>query len=188
MASQTRWTWVWVNSGSWWWTGRPGVLRFMGSQRVGHDWATALNWQYVDSSLCGHPSSFHFPATSGNIVINVPFRRLWCFLWDIRLATQLLDYRVLVFLLKVCQTVFPEWAAMVSLPVGSSGEFLYPCIPADAQYYPAPCFPPDLWVQSESRITFHYYSWVWVSMSILSSGVFPFVKLFTLLPIFFFLS
>ena len=40
----TRWTWVWVNSGSWWWTGRPGVLRFMGSQRVGHDWATELNW------------------------------------------------------------------------------------------------------------------------------------------------
>ena len=43
MASLTRWTWVWVNSGSWWWTGRPGVLRFMGSQRVGHDWATELN-------------------------------------------------------------------------------------------------------------------------------------------------
>jgi len=44
MASPTRWTWVWVNSGSWWWTGRPGVLRFLGSQRVGHDWVTELNW------------------------------------------------------------------------------------------------------------------------------------------------
>ena len=43
MASLIRWTWVWVKSGSWWWTGRPGVLRFMGSQRVGHDWATELN-------------------------------------------------------------------------------------------------------------------------------------------------
>ena len=43
IASPTRWTWVWVNSGSRWWTGRPGVLRFMGSQRVGHDWATELN-------------------------------------------------------------------------------------------------------------------------------------------------
>ena len=40
----TRWTWVWVNSGSWWCTGRPGMLRFMGSQRVGHDWATDLIW------------------------------------------------------------------------------------------------------------------------------------------------
>ena len=38
----TQWTWVWVNSGSWWWTGRPGMLRFMGSQRAGHDWATEL--------------------------------------------------------------------------------------------------------------------------------------------------
>jgi len=44
MASLTGWMWVWVNSGSWWWTGRPGVLRFMGSQRVGHDWATDLIW------------------------------------------------------------------------------------------------------------------------------------------------
>ena len=43
MASLTRWKWVWVISGSWWWTGRPGVLRFMGSQRVGHDWVTELN-------------------------------------------------------------------------------------------------------------------------------------------------
>ena len=44
MASLTQWTWVWVNSGSWWWTGRPGVLWFMGLQGVGHDWATELNW------------------------------------------------------------------------------------------------------------------------------------------------
>ena len=44
IASPTRWTWVWVNSRRWWWTGRPGVLRFMGLQRVGHDWATELNW------------------------------------------------------------------------------------------------------------------------------------------------
>ena len=44
MGSLTQWTWVWVNSGIWWWTGRPGVLRFMGSQRVRHDWTTELNW------------------------------------------------------------------------------------------------------------------------------------------------
>ena len=53
MASWTRWTWVWVNSGRWWWTGRPGLLRFMGSQRVGHNWATELNWtvQYFNLIL-----------------------------------------------------------------------------------------------------------------------------------------
>ena len=43
-ASLTQWTWVWVNSGSWWWTGRPGLLQSMGSQRVRHNWTTELNW------------------------------------------------------------------------------------------------------------------------------------------------
>ena len=44
MASPTQWTWVWVNSRSWWWTGRPGMLPSMGSQGVGHNWATELKW------------------------------------------------------------------------------------------------------------------------------------------------
>ena len=44
MVSLTQWTWIWVDSGRWWWTGRPGVLWFMGSQRVGHNWATDLIW------------------------------------------------------------------------------------------------------------------------------------------------
>ena len=44
MASPTQRTWVWVDSRSWWWTGRPGVLRFMGLQRVGYNWATELSW------------------------------------------------------------------------------------------------------------------------------------------------
>ena len=44
MPSLTQWTWVWVSSGSWWWTGRPGMLQSMGSQRVRHDWVTELNW------------------------------------------------------------------------------------------------------------------------------------------------
>ena len=52
MASPNWWTWVWVNSRSWWWTGKPGVLRFMGSLRVRHDWATELNWtEMVSLSL-----------------------------------------------------------------------------------------------------------------------------------------
>ena len=52
MASLTRWTWAWVHSGSWWWTGRPGVLRFMGSQRVGHNWATEVKWVGKQSRGC----------------------------------------------------------------------------------------------------------------------------------------
>ena len=73
MASPTQWTWVWVNSRNWWWTGRPGVLQFMGSQRVRHDWATELNWTYtilgyhtelfqcLQISLCSTYSFLSFP-------------------------------------------------------------------------------------------------------------------------------
>ena len=43
-ASLTQWTWIWVNSTSWWWTGGPGVLQSVGSQRVGHDWKTEQKW------------------------------------------------------------------------------------------------------------------------------------------------
>ena len=60
MASPTRWTWVWVNSRSWWWTGRPGVLQFMGLQRVRHDWATELNW--TDDMLVMESSYYHLNA------------------------------------------------------------------------------------------------------------------------------
>jgi len=79
MASPTRWTWVWVNSGSWWWTGRPGMLRFMGSQRVGHDWATELNWVshfiYTTSLIAIHPSIqlklLPISATVNNVAMSI---------------------------------------------------------------------------------------------------------------------
>ena len=52
MASPTQWTWVWVDSRSWWWTGRPGVLQSKGLQRVGHDWATELNVRKRQTENC----------------------------------------------------------------------------------------------------------------------------------------
>ena len=54
MALSTQWTWLWASSRSCWWTGKPGVLWFMGSQRVGRDWATELNWsrQSAVEGLC----------------------------------------------------------------------------------------------------------------------------------------
>ena len=69
MALSTQWTWVWVNSGSWWWTGRPGVLQSMGSQRVGHDWVTELTelkcpdcarWQILIIFILQKMYYFHF--------------------------------------------------------------------------------------------------------------------------------
>ena len=47
--------WVWVNSGNWWWTGRPGMLQFMGSQRVRHDWVTEMNWTEPSIKLLAEP-------------------------------------------------------------------------------------------------------------------------------------
>ena len=51
MASLMQWTWVWVNSGNWWWTGKPGVLQSMWLQRVGHDWATELSSSHGSSTV-----------------------------------------------------------------------------------------------------------------------------------------
>ena len=56
MASPTQWTWVWVNSRSWWWTGRPDVLQ---SQRVRHNWATELNWTENDFRNCWSPQHIY---------------------------------------------------------------------------------------------------------------------------------
>jgi len=83
----TQWTWVWGNSGSWWWTGRPGVLRFIRSQRVGHDWVTELNWymhEIIMTTLI--PSQYH-RALSGFVPFHVCnlFSTSWmqagCDLW-----------------------------------------------------------------------------------------------------------
>ena len=53
MASPTQWTSVWASSRSWWWTGRPGILQSMGSQRVGHNWASELNcWDHLKHCTC----------------------------------------------------------------------------------------------------------------------------------------
>jgi len=62
IASPTRWTWVWASSGSWWWTGRPGVLQSLGSQRVRHDWATELNW----TELCSTGIYVQYPVINHN--------------------------------------------------------------------------------------------------------------------------
>ena len=71
MASLTRCTWVWVKSRSWWWTGRPGVLGFMGSQRVGHDWATELDWTELKLWTLGNHVGI-------SIVTNVALLRCRC--------------------------------------------------------------------------------------------------------------
>ena len=73
MASPTPWTWVWVDSRSWWWTGRPGMLQFMGAQRVGHDWATELNWtELTGQTFVGKVISLLFNMLSSLVITFLP--------------------------------------------------------------------------------------------------------------------
>ena len=79
MASLTQWTWVWASSGSWWWTGKPGVLQSMGSQSVRHNWVTELNWSTLFGFLihCGPGVSCSGSKASVSL-----------FLWHLRLVTR----------------------------------------------------------------------------------------------------
>ena len=87
--TDTQRTWVWVNSGSWWWTGRPGVLRFMGSQRVGPNWATELNWILIWRrnvlvlitllfNVCVFPQMLNY---LWSWILSYLSLYLYCFLW-----------------------------------------------------------------------------------------------------------
>ena len=97
MASLTRWTWVWVNSRSWWWTGMPGVLWFMGLQRVGYDRATEMNWTELNAKSMSN----------------------WLSLFIIVLS---LYFCVLCLVTQSCPTL---WSPMDCSPPGSSvhGDF-----------------------------------------------------------------
>ena len=102
MASLTRWMWVWVNSESLWWTGRPGVLWFMGSQRVGHDWATELNWT-IKIYLCTFPLLFKIYLMSDQVTCSWSSSRTYGFLWNVLTGLGTLLQYVLASL-----TIFKE--------------------------------------------------------------------------------
>jgi len=79
------WTWVWVNSRSWWWTGRPGVLQFTGSQRVGHDWATELNWTDANIMFFLKVSPFIYIYWLTKVYFGLPWWLRWlriCLQWE----------------------------------------------------------------------------------------------------------
>ena len=98
MASPTQCTWVWVNSGSLWWTGRPGMLWFMGLQRVGHDWATELNlfWKWKNQ-VTGKLFTEHkiTQIVNGNFSFNSMF------FWLQRTCYSLLQSYLFLFWLKL---------------------------------------------------------------------------------------
>ena len=115
MASPTWWTWVWVNSGSWWWTGRPGVQQFMGLQRIGHDW---VNWtisfriMHFEIYLCYHVcQSFLFTVEWYSVIYQFfhPFTNWW-----LRSCFQLLPNRNRA-ITSICIQDFMQTKVFISL-------------------------------------------------------------------------
>ena len=101
--SPTQWTWVWVNSRSWWWTGRPGVLQLMVLQRVGHDWVTELHWK-------------SFSEKSWNMII------LYFLIWTyyLRLLRNFLNAKEFIFSQVLSQRYNAINNAVISLALWTS--------------------------------------------------------------------
>ena len=136
MASPTRWAWVWINSGSLWWTGRPGVLWFMGSQRVRHDWVTELNWTEE------YPFFFFFLEPNSRRVNDMDF--LWngdallsfsngnasCFHKHVIYTHNNKQHDLLHYVKKLWhQDFFFTSSLMVSKQIDYLNGFAYTCLP-----------------------------------------------------------
>ena len=140
MASPTRWTWVWVNSGSWWWTGRPGVLWFIGLQRLGHDWAAELNkpskkqaslsikrrrvWNKIHQNITGveiRGNNLPLFSLKLSLISKCNFRRLECWLchWPPFLPHQLLKWHAETY--RRVTTSSQNNVKLGSLKVGMGG-------------------------------------------------------------------
>ena len=120
MASPTQWTWVWVNPGSWWWTGRLGMLQSMGSQRVRHNWVTGLTW--TESKISLICSIYQFPWCKYSSMTNARYqqdtkkckvwRRLHTWLLCILSAIPIISLflSIIIFSRKHLQLLlFPRW-------------------------------------------------------------------------------
>ena len=105
MVLLTRWTWVWARSGSWWWTGRADVVQSMGSQRVGHNWATDLNWTALKLSNFSKIVQQHTQLNFLNVIIQwilslfpqkqrESYFRCLCELWQTSLYFNLNNFQI----------------------------------------------------------------------------------------------
>ena len=83
MTSLTNWTWIWANSRSWWWTGRPGVLQSMGLQGVGHNWGRELNWQLAAFVLVGYFREITIKSPESRHIAFIEPRAELCEVWSL---------------------------------------------------------------------------------------------------------
>jgi len=102
MASSARWTWVWVDSRSWWWTGRPGVLRFMGLQRVGHDWVTEL------ISNAKHVFTYSLAVCMCSLG-KCPFKSSGTIVRGFLLLSSFIFWILIPYQIQTLQIFFPVW-------------------------------------------------------------------------------
>ena len=171
MASPTRWMWVWENSGSWWWTGRPGVVQFMGSQRIGHDWATELNWT----------ESIQIQYAKHTILVDLIVSGSQCLKLQIVTCLWLSVYRHCIYskehktekqatLRSVCtksKIDIKPYASWFNILAQSLSLFLHIC----SIWYDSDCL--KRWCKSDSLLlSFAEYSSIWIAEIVKQDEVF----------------
>ena len=164
MASPTQWTWVWASSRNWWWTGRPGILQSMGSQRVGHDWmieqnkrlgrSTKIKILISDHLICS-PSfwSSHKPTVSSAVPS-------WDFSW-IKTSTHCFHVQLQSaspFLPQVTPATPDPWSApaLTWTPAWAPWGSLPPCLPLHCT------LPSRVWVGWSRFTSFFFLIWMLV--------------------------
>ena len=129
MASPTHGTWVWVDSESWWWTGRPGILQFVGSQRVRHDWATEMNWTELWTSLglCFHVSEMRV-FTTAYFLLSIKYDDICESIWLMSKANA-----------KKCVCHYSQWNYFESSNIVCVCVWVRTCVLMSSQSRTGPC-------------------------------------------------
>ena len=110
MALLTLWTWIWVSSGSWWWTGKPVMLQSMGSQRVGNDWATELNWWTMNLKCNTLISRRQWPGSHFYFIL---FYFIYLFIYFGHFYFNLTDKKPresVLYILSICAGKVLDWS------------------------------------------------------------------------------
>ena len=159
MASPTQRTWVWVNSGSWWWTGRPGVLQSMGLQRVGHDRVTELNWRALNHCSYAYHSSKHRTASNGTLFQSAS-RSL-----DITLTVLVGFLEVRYKISHICLITFLFADMKSAISPRRLDFFQWEMIFPDHNFVPKGCF-----INSTKKYIMHIYIYMYIKSKISSES------------------
>ena len=127
MASPICWIWVWVSSRSWWWTGKPDMLQSMGSQRVGHDWATELTNSLLMEEHMWCPAIFYSPSALSPFMTIISFEKHEPFS-----LTPYLGVNSCSSLYFALQVLFPTFHQILSKWLPRGETFSFPSCPSSS--------------------------------------------------------